>query len=446
MPVAGHPVASPHPWKRAFLWLIFLGPFFFASYGFANWIASQSTGVGAIVFDWEPRIPFLAWTIVPYWSIDLLYGLSLFICTTRRELDVHAFRLLCAQILCVVCFLLFPLHYTFVRPATEGFFGMMFDVLMGFDKPFNQMPSLHVALLIIVWIRYLHHVHGLWRWLVHAWAALIVVSVLTTYQHHFIDIPTGLWVGWLCVWLFPEEGRPLLFNARMPADGRRRTLAACYGAAALTLGAIAMYSGGPALWLLWISGSLALVAVIYAFFDETAFQKGRSGSMSTAAWWLLAPYFLGAWINSRWWTRSMPGADAIVPGLLLGRLPTEVERNAHQVRAVVDMTAELPCAVQCASYINVPQLDLTQPTVDQIDRAVAAIDAAYAEGPVLVCCALGFSRSAIAVAAWLVASGRARDHADAIAQIRRARPAVVFHPTHLAALERFAQYRSKAYA
>ena len=250
-------------------------------------------------------------------------------------------------------------------------------------------------------------------------------------------------MGWLCVWLFPEEGRALLLGARLQADGRRHTLAACYGAVALTLGAIALYSGGAALWLLWISGALALVAMIYAFLDETAFQKSGGGSMSTAAWWLLAPYFLGAWINSRWWTRSMPGAVEIVPGLLLGRLPTEAERNAHQVRAVVDMTAELPCAVQCARYTNVPQLDLTQPTVDQIDRAVTAIDAAYAEGPVLVCCALGFSRSAIAVAAWLVASGRARDHAEAIAQIRRARPAVVFHPPHLAALERFAQ-RSNA--
>ena len=49
----------PRPWKRAAIWLLFLGPFFFISYGFANWLASQSTAVAYIVFDWEKFIPFI---------------------------------------------------------------------------------------------------------------------------------------------------------------------------------------------------------------------------------------------------------------------------------------------------------------------------------------------------------------------------------------------------
>src|SRR5688572_31751124 len=86
------PVSEARPWRRAAAWLAFLGPFFLASYGFANWLASRRAEVGAIVFDWEAGIPFLPWTIVPYWSIDLLYALSLFVCASRRELDVHAGR------------------------------------------------------------------------------------------------------------------------------------------------------------------------------------------------------------------------------------------------------------------------------------------------------------------------------------------------------------------
>ncbi|MEG0185806.1 MAG: serine/threonine protein phosphatase, partial [Stenotrophomonas sp.] len=94
------------PWRRALLWLALLGPFFFLSYGFANAMAGRLSYVPSIVFDWEARIPFQAWTIVPYWSIDLFYVASFFICTRRAELDMHARRLFTAQLLSVACFLL----------------------------------------------------------------------------------------------------------------------------------------------------------------------------------------------------------------------------------------------------------------------------------------------------------------------------------------------------
>jgi len=74
-------------WKAAALWLLFLAPFFYATYGFANWLASRRGDVGSIMFDWERHIPFLEWTIVPYWSINAFYGLSLFVAGTAREHD-----------------------------------------------------------------------------------------------------------------------------------------------------------------------------------------------------------------------------------------------------------------------------------------------------------------------------------------------------------------------
>src|SRR5262245_5037627 len=97
--------APARPWKRGLAWLAFLGPFFFASYGLAAWIAGQRSAVGSIVFAWEQAIPFVGWTIVPYWSIDLLYGLSLLFFATRSELDRHALRLLTAQLIAVACFI-----------------------------------------------------------------------------------------------------------------------------------------------------------------------------------------------------------------------------------------------------------------------------------------------------------------------------------------------------
>ena len=104
----------------------------------ANWTASLHTAVPSIVFDWERHIPFLPWTIVPYWIIDALYGISLFLCASKRELDTHALRLLTAQVVAVACFIAFPHRFTFAHPPADGVFGALFDVLLGFDRPFNQ--------------------------------------------------------------------------------------------------------------------------------------------------------------------------------------------------------------------------------------------------------------------------------------------------------------------
>ena len=432
--------APPRPWKEGLLWLLVLGPFFFASYGFANWLASQRSDVGAVVFDWERSIPFLSWTIVPYWSIDVLYAFSLLVCATRQELRVHVKRLLAAQVIAVACFLAFPLKFVYGRPETEGLYGWMFDALMGFDRPFNQAPSLHIALLVILWVLYGKYAAGVWRWLLHGWFALIAISILTTYQHHFIDLPTGLWVGWLCVWLFPEQGRSPLVDFAVTDVPVRRKIALRYGAAGLLLGIVAVLGGGWMLWLLWPASALVLVAAIYACLSESAFQKNPDGSLSGAAWGLLAPYIAGAWVNSRWWTRSTPRADAVAPGLLLGRLPTRREREVLGVRSMVDLTAELPCDAHGAGYQLVPQLDLVIPSLQQLERAAEAIEASMARTPVLVCCALGFSRSALAVAAWLLRTGRAGNAADAIAQIQSARPAVVLHAGHV---ERMAEFERR---
>jgi hypothetical protein len=74
-----------------------------------------------------------------------------------------------------------------------------------------------------------------WRWLLHSWFALIGVSVLTTYQHHFIDLPTGALAGWLCVWFWPDEGRSPLLAARLTRQPQRLKLALFYGIGALLL-------------------------------------------------------------------------------------------------------------------------------------------------------------------------------------------------------------------
>ncbi|SIP88748.1 phosphatase PAP2/dual specificity phosphatase family protein [Aquipseudomonas alcaligenes] len=421
-------------WKRGVLWLLLLGPLFFASYGFANWLTAQREDVGSLVFAWESAMPLWPWSIVPYWSIDLLYGLSFLLPATRREMDRHALRLLTAQVICIACFLLWPLRFTFERPELDGFFGWMFDVLMGFDKPFNQAPSLHIALLVVIWVMFARHTRGLLlRGLLHGWMALIGLSVLTTWQHHFIDVPTGALAGWLCVWLWPIEDRSPLHNLRLAREPQRWRLALRYGLGSAICAALAVNLGGAWLWLLWPCASLLLVALSYALFDVAGFQKHTDGSLSAASSWLLAPYLLGAWINSRLWTRQHPQADQVIEGIWLGRVPTAAE--AMSFSAVLDLSAELPVRLPGKTYRNLPLLDLIAPDSEACRQGAELIEQLRQQGPLLVCCALGYSRSATLVAAWLLHSGRASSVEQAIAMIRAARPRIVLGDAQRKALQ-----------
>ncbi len=421
-------------WKRGVLWLLLLGPLFFASYGFANWLTAQREDVGSLVFAWESAMPLWPWSIVPYWSIDLLYGLSFLLPATRREMDRHALRLLTAQVICVACFLLWPLRFTFERPELDGFFGWMFDVLMGFDKPFNQAPSLHIALLVVIWVMFARHTRGLLlRGLLHGWMALIGLSVLTTWQHHFIDVPTGALAGWLCVWLWPIEDRSPLHNLRLAREPQRWRLALRYGLGSAICAALAVNLGGAWLWLLWPCASLLLVALNYALFGAAGFQKHADGSLSSASTWLLAPYLLGAWVNSRLWTRRHPQADQVVEGVWLGRVPTAAE--AMSFSAVLDLSAELPVHLPGKTYRNLPLLDLVAPDSEACRQGAELIEQLRQQGPLLVCCALGYSRSATLVAAWLLHSGRADSVEQAIAMIRAARPRIVLGDAQRKALQ-----------
>jgi hypothetical protein len=428
-------VSLQRPWKRAVAWLLFLGPFFFLSYGFANWLASRRASVPVAAFEWERAIPFQAWTIVPYWSIDLLYALSLFVCATRTELDTHARRLLTAQVAAIACFIAFPFRFSFDRPPADGVPGMMFAALGGFDLPYNQLPSLHVALAVILWVLYARHLQGMARILLTVWFVMIGGSVLTTFQHHFIDLPTGFALGWLCTWLWPMPSvAPGPVSAwRCSNDPARHRLALVYFTAALCCGAVALYAGGLALWLCWPALSLALVGSFYAGVGAAGFQKDAQGRMSLAARWLLAPYLAGAWLNSRWWTRRAPQPVHVMDDVWIGRMPAR--RDLAPFAGVVDVSAELPLPSSSRSTHVVPMLDLVAPERSTLARAARAIERSREHGPVLVCCALGFSRSACAVAAWLVSTGRAANAAQAIARLRDARGDVVLHDSHARLLQ-----------
>ncbi|WP_058910905.1 phosphatase PAP2/dual specificity phosphatase family protein [Entomohabitans teleogrylli] len=418
-------------WWRGVGWLALLGPLFFITYGQVNQFTAGRENIGSVVFDWEQHIPFLPWTIVPYWSIDLLYGLSLFVCTSFREQTRHAWRLIAASLVACAGFLLFPLKFSFVRPPGDGLYGWLFQQLEMFDLPYNQAPSLHIMLAWLLWLRFWPHLRPAWRAVMSGWFALIAVSVLTTWQHHAIDVVTGLLAGALVSYAIPVHGG----WRRVTPDARGRRLARRYLTAALVCMLIALWF--PACWLLWWPAiALALVALAYAGLGVAVFRKRPSGQLSPSARLLLMPCLAGAKLSARWFMRRLAPVSDVAHGLSIGGYPF----GAVSQPAVLDLSAELARSrfLRRKDYHCVPMLDLVAPDVRQLDSAVTLADTLHQRhGALLIHCALGLSRSALVAAAWLLKRGLAATPAAACEQVRHHRPQVVLPADFLKVLEQW---------
>lgn len=430
----GAPPASS--WGHRLLWLVLAGVGFFALYGTANRYAASlpADSVGNIALGWEHALmPFWPWTILPYWSVDLLFAVSIVIGKSRREVRVQAGRLILITLIASLCFIAWPLRFGWDRPAVDGVFGAMFTALGMIDQPFNQAPSLHIALLYAIWRQLATHTPTRWRWLVHGWCALIGVSVLTTWQHHLLDVPTGLALGVTVCYALPMSPHAWRrWSTAAPVSAR--TLAWRYGAGALVFTLVALSMRGW-MWLaLWPALALWMLALGYARLGPAIFQKQGDGRSTLAARWLLLPYRLGAWVSWQWQRRALPAADHVTDDILLGSRPARTITVA--VTGILDLCPELPpsAAVRDLAYRAVPMLDLLPPNRIELAHAVAVLESLRRQGPVLVHCALGRSRSATVVAAWLLAHDQAVDVEHAIARIARARPGVVLHASHRQAL------------
>ena len=453
--------------KTSLLKLALIGALFYTSYGLSNHYAASLAYVPEVAFAWERGIPFWAWTIVPYWSLNLMYAAAFFLCRDTCEQNRYVARLVSAQIVATTCFMLFPLHFGWPKPPTDGLWGVMFDSLVAFDLPYNQSPSLHIALSIIVGAFYWTRFPKI-RLPILLWQSLIAMSVLTTYQHHFIDVPTGALLGWLVLWAVPQHGaspfrRPFGTQGRLktseasfceaktnavsfartskasfreaktsPETRSREIKIAMLYLAGAVLSALPSLFGGAWLWMLWVSVSLSVVAFAYLTGNAAVFQKQADGRLSAAATILLLPYLVGVRLNMAYWLRGKAKTAQVRDDVWIG----SVSGISDDLPAVLDVCAEYPRPRYRGSYRVLPLLDMVAPSENDLVQAALLLETLRRQhGKVLTCCALGYGRSAAVVLTWLLVYGGCRDLAQATAELKQARPQMVLPPETAKAVE-----------
>jgi predicted protein tyrosine phosphatase len=412
-----------------------LSALFLVVYGWTNWFTAQRANVPTLFFEWERSIPFVPLMIVPYMSIDLFFVAAPFLCRTNHELATFSKRIAAAILIGGVCFLLFPLRFAFERPHAGGWLGAVFDWFRGMDKPYNLLPSLHIALRTILADLYARHTRGFLRHASNIWFVLIGLSAVLTYQHHVMDVLAGFALGTYCLYFFPESAAPLpvLKNLRVGFY---------YSVGTVAIGALVVFWWPWGAFLLWPTVALGIMATAYFGLGPRVFRK-TDGRLPWMTWWTLAPVLLGQWLSRLYYRRQCSAWDQLTPHVWIGGVLSRREASAavHEgVTAVHDLTAEFSEAkpLRHLNYQNIPILDLTAPTSDQLEEMVRFIERESASGIVYVHCKIGFSRTAAAAAAYLFRSGLAGSMSEAIAWVRRVRPGVVMRPEILDALRAFA--------
>ncbi len=167
---------------------------FIVIYGGAIWFSEQRVDVYRIYFEWEraiPLVPSMTWV---YFSITPLMLLPAAILDID-QLNRLAWQIALAILIAGAVFLVFPATIGYPPPEDPS---RIIELLRSIDRPYNLIPSLHVALSAII-ILNLQPVFGArGKVLLGVWLAALIVSVILTHQHHLADVLGGLLLTVLC--------------------------------------------------------------------------------------------------------------------------------------------------------------------------------------------------------------------------------------------------------
>ena len=158
----------------------------------------------------DSMVPYVGWSFIIYLSLYLYYPAAAWFGRDSddriREMFAFYQALFVMTWAVNLIFILFPTE-VYIRDqipesvrSGEGFWGFWYgDIMHKTDMPYNAWPSLHVtqSLMIVMLLRHWNIISG-WKealtWV--AWVALCV-SVMTTKQHFFFDLVTGVITGFV---------------------------------------------------------------------------------------------------------------------------------------------------------------------------------------------------------------------------------------------------------
>ena len=188
---------------RPAFWLAGVGLLFVLGYRWTNARAAHET-LHYVALPWDAAVPFWPWTIAPYLSLNLLLPLAFFTLRTPSALDAFGRRVVAVMLTCFAVFWCWPTGNIHALPHANWPWQALFNALREFEHPVNQLPSLHIAILALVWRALDGAVPRKARLPLAGMCGLIGLSTLTTWQHGLADVACGAALGALACWRLPR--------------------------------------------------------------------------------------------------------------------------------------------------------------------------------------------------------------------------------------------------
>ena len=241
------------------------------------------------------------------------------------------------------------------------------------DLPYNLFPSLHIALGGLLAVTYARHTRGVRARRLASWFVLIAASAVLTYQHHVLDVVGGFALGGLLLLLHPRNAGPAAVRSESH-DWRCATprRAICAARAALSS------SGRGARCFFGQRSRWRLSRRLTSSSGRPYFAK-TNGVVPWSTWWALGPFLLGQHLSRLYYRRQCRAWDQVTPNVWIGSALNEREarsavnerrdrgprshRGIHRREAVP----------RDLIYRNIPILDLTAPTLAQLEEIAAFI-------------------------------------------------------------------------
>ncbi|MCW8108602.1 diacylglycerol kinase family protein [Alteromonas ponticola] len=200
----------------------------------------------------------------------------------------------------------------------------------------------------------------------------------------------------------------------------------------------------------WIALSLTVVSSAYIFGYPSLFRKRNDGSIPFYVRWMFIPFLLGTDAYNSWARKhdKVPPIQQIDDHLFLAcRLFNKDIETLNQlgITAILDVTAEFDGLDWTAhqadcDYLNIPVLDHTSPTLEQLNTAINWLDQHISEGnKVVVHCALGRGRSVLTLAAYLLTRDDSLSVMDAMNKIQSVRSTARLNKRQLKSLTQIKQ-------